>query len=83
MSPAQTDIKDSSAEPSADDFLARERALLGEDASQFATNQDAAALGSGNDLLGDSGAAAESSFEAQFPDIAAEGQVLQPRWFSP
>lgn len=65
---AQTDIKDAGT-PSADDFLARERALLGDDATQFATNDD--------DLLGgDSGAdqqtAETSQFETQFPDITNE-----------
>ncbi len=61
---AQTDIKDPSLEPSADDFLARERAILGDDATQFATVEDA---GFDDDLLG-----AESGnvqFESQFPDI--------------
>lgn len=58
---AQTDIKDPTAEPSTDDFLAREKALLGDDADQFATNDD--------DLLGGAGNNEQSTFESQFPDL--------------
>lgn len=62
---APTDV----GSPSADDFLARERALLGDDATQFATDDDL--------LGGDSSAeqqqqAPEAQFEAQFPDITNE-----------
>ncbi|KAF4334355.1 clathrin light chain [Fusarium beomiforme] len=57
---AQTDIKDPTAEPSTDDFLAREKALLGDDADQFATNDD---------LLGGAGTNEQSTFESQFPDL--------------
>ena len=73
----QTDVKDPSAEPSADDFLAREKALLGDDADQFKTNQDAApADETGDDLLGGGpGANAQSTFESQFPDIITEQPV--------
>ncbi|OAQ68300.1 clathrin light chain [Pochonia chlamydosporia 170] len=68
---AQTEIKDPSADPSADDFLAREKALLGDDAEQFATSDDAAALaGSDGDLLGQ-GDNSESTFKSQFPDLAS------------
>ncbi|UNI24451.1 Clathrin light chain [Purpureocillium takamizusanense] len=68
---AQTDIKDPSAEPSADDFLAREKAVLGDDAQQFVTSDDVAALGEpGDDLLAQ-GDAAQSTFESQFPDLAS------------
>lgn len=75
---AQTDVRSSGDEPSADDFLAREKALLGDDANQFTTIQDAAAV-SGNvddDLLGGSDSNnAQSTFESQFPDIATVQQV--------
>ncbi|KAH7141187.1 clathrin light chain [Dactylonectria estremocensis] len=64
---AQPEIKDSSADASTDDFLAREKALLGDDADQFATSGDAAAFDSG-DLLGEGGNTA-STFESQFPDL--------------
>ncbi|EON96133.1 putative clathrin light chain protein [Phaeoacremonium minimum UCRPA7] len=70
---AQTDIKDPSAEPSADDFLAREKAILGDDADQFATNQDAAALSGGDDLLGGGD---DAQFQSQFPDITSPNEGL-------
>ncbi|KAH0493665.1 hypothetical protein TgHK011_000322 [Trichoderma gracile] len=67
---AQTEIQNVSDEPSAEDFLAREKALLGDDANQFATSDDATALAdTSGDLLGES-TAAESTFESQFPDLA-------------
>ncbi|KXH30311.1 clathrin light chain [Colletotrichum salicis] len=77
---AQTDIKDSGAEPSTDDFLAREKALLGDDADQFATGDDAIAFGAGDDdLLGGGGSgnviSEESTFESQFPDLAQNEAV--------
>jgi hypothetical protein len=70
---AQPDIKDPSADPSADNFLAREKAALGDDADLFATNEDANAFGaSEGDLLGGGGGdAAASTFESQFPDLAS------------
>lgn len=67
---AQTEIKDPSAEPSADDFLAREKALLGDDASQFITSDDATLAEPSGDLLGQSIVGA-STFESQFPDLAS------------
>ncbi|KAK2612909.1 Clathrin light chain [Conoideocrella luteorostrata] len=68
---AQAEIKDPSDEPSADDFLAREKAFLGEDASQFVTSDDAAALAEpSGDLFGQNGMG-ESTFESQFPDLAS------------
>lgn len=73
---AQTDIKAAGQEPSADDFLAREKALLGDDAEQFATSGDAAAFDTGNDdLLGGSGGDQPSTFESQFPDLANQNEV--------
>ncbi|OHE92406.1 clathrin light chain [Colletotrichum orchidophilum] len=77
---AQTDIKDTGAEPSTDDFLAREKALLGDDADQFATSGDAIAFGAGDDdLLGGGGSgnviSEESTFESQFPDLAQNEPV--------
>ncbi|KAJ0165340.1 Clathrin light chain [Colletotrichum tanaceti] len=80
---AQTDIKDSGASPSADDFLAREKALLGEDANQFATAGDSAAFDAGDDdLLGGGGSgnviSEESTFESQFPDLANQNEDFTP-----
>ncbi|GKU06880.1 clathrin light chain [Fusarium langsethiae] len=67
---AQTDIKDPTADPSTDDFLAREKALLGDDAEQFTTNNDAAAFADADDdLLGGAGGNEQSTFESQFPDL--------------
>ncbi|TQS33874.1 hypothetical protein Golomagni_05768 [Golovinomyces magnicellulatus] len=73
---AQTEAKDTSIEPSTDDFLAREKAALGDDAEQFVTNEDSNALaqpdGEGDLLGGDSEPVAESAFESQFPDLATQ-----------
>ena len=74
-STAQTDIKDASAEPSTDDFLAREKALLGDDAQQFATNDDAGVGSGSDDLIGGNDAAQQSTFESQFPDLASPSAV--------
>lgn len=74
---AQTDIKDVGSS-SADDFLAREQALLGDDAAQFTTSNDSAAFGdASDDLLGGGGDASleQSQFQNQFPDINAGNEV--------
>lgn len=71
---AQTDIKNATETPSADDFLAREKALLGDDAEQFAGGDD--------DLLGGGAtdnALGDSTFEAQFPDITSPTEVCYAR----
>ena len=69
-------MKEVSGEPMGDDFLAREKALLGDDANQFTSTQDTAALGdASDDLLGGSGHNAQATFESQFPDITAQPQV--------
>ncbi|PHH70441.1 hypothetical protein CDD83_5437 [Cordyceps sp. RAO-2017] len=71
---AQTDIKDS-LDLSGDDFLAREKAVLGADANQFAASVDVSLLvESTRDLPGDSDAA-QSTFESQFPDLASPSAV--------
>lgn len=74
----------------ADDFLARERAILGEDANQFATPQDHAATVEGgdneDDLLGGAeGAPAQhaapeeiAGFESSFPAIDTQNEVCFP-----
>lgn len=70
----------------ADDFLARERAILGEDAEQFATAQDHVAEGqeAGDDLLGESAPAASaapeeiSGFESSFPAIETQNEQVAP-----
>jgi len=72
---AQTNIKDPSADPSTDDFLAREKAILGDDADLFATSDDAAALGEPSGDLLAQGNNAQSTFESQFPDLASPSAV--------
>ncbi|KAJ5959184.1 Clathrin light chain [Penicillium vulpinum] len=62
-----------------DDFLARERAALGEDADQFATSQDHVASGQNvgaDDLLGADDEPVEeiSQFESSFPSVATQNQ---------
>ncbi|KAL4759213.1 clathrin light chain CLC1 [Aspergillus foveolatus] len=67
------------------DFLARERALLGDDADQFATAQDVTSTDVNNDeLLGDpqeaqAGAGPEiSGFESSFPAIDTQNEQVAP-----
>lgn len=81
---AQTDIQNSSADPSADDFLAREKAILGDDADNFATADDSAAfqtseddLMGGGDLLG-GGGDETAQFEQQFPDLSGPNEAVAP-----
>ncbi|GAP90795.1 putative clathrin light chain [Rosellinia necatrix] len=72
---AQTEIKDVGS-PSADDFLARERALLGDDATQFTTGNESAALADhSDDLLGGDSPAGNAQFETQFPDLGSNEQL--------
>lgn len=81
---AQTDVKNPSAEPSADDFLAREKAVLGDDADQFATAQDATALDADDDLLqGGSSEQPQATFDSQFPDLADPAAVSWRRLQTP
>lgn len=69
-------------EPS--DFLARERALLGDDADQFATPADNAATADDDDLLG-GGQSYQApadhemgGFESSFPAIDTSNEVSSP-----
>jgi hypothetical protein len=72
---AQTEIKDVGS-PSADDFLARERALLGDDATQFTTGNESAALADhSDDLLGGDDTTGDMQFGSQFPDLGSNEQV--------
>ncbi|KAM7208802.1 clathrin light chain [Naviculisporaceae sp. PSN 640] len=77
---AQTDIKDASEAPSASNFLEREKALLGDDAHQFATVEDAGFDDDDNDLLGGGVAptGGDSAFESQFPDITSPNEGVAP-----
>ncbi|KAJ5168971.1 Clathrin light chain [Penicillium canariense] len=77
----QTEVIESNG-ASEDDFLARERAVLGEDADQFATPQDHVAahegVDGGDDLLGDGGdytpAEEIGQFESSFPSVETQAQ---------
>jgi hypothetical protein len=65
---------------SGDDFLSREKALLGDDADQFATGNDASAfVDDDDDLLGGGGAKAGgeevTEFESSFPAIDTRNEV--------
>ncbi|EAA32035.1 hypothetical protein GE21DRAFT_8106 [Neurospora crassa] len=83
---AQTEIKEGSGSPSASNFLEREKALLGDDANQFATVEDAGfdddndLLGGGLDSSAGAGAGLETSaaFESQFPDLSAGNESVAP-----
>ncbi|KAK5656154.1 hypothetical protein OQA88_4914 [Cercophora sp. LCS_1] len=68
---AQTDIKDASEAPSTSNFLEREKAILGDDARQFATVEDVGFDDDDDDLLGGgiSGGGDNAAFDSQFPDI--------------
>lgn len=74
---AQTDVKDASDAPSASNFLEREKAILGDDANQFATVEDADFDDGNDDLLGGgvSSPGNNAAFENQFPDITSPNEV--------
>ncbi|KAK3370175.1 clathrin light chain [Podospora didyma] len=76
---AQTEIKDASGSPSASNFLEREKAILGDDANQFATVEDAD-FDDDDDLLGGGIGATggDSTFESQFPDITSHNESVAP-----
>lgn len=62
-----------------DDFLSREKAILGDDANQFSTSNDHAAFveEGDNDLLGGGGGDHEeiTEFESSFPAIDSRNEV--------
>jgi len=64
-----------------DDFLSREKALLGDDANQFSTGNDHAAFveDGGDDLLGGGGDNEEvTEFESSFPAIESQNEGVAP-----
>ncbi|TVY45159.1 Clathrin light chain [Lachnellula occidentalis] len=63
-----------------DDFLAREKALLGDDADQFATGNDNAAFveDGDDDLLGGGGDEEVAGFESSFPAIDTRNDAVAP-----
>lgn len=78
LHPAQTNVQDPSADPSADDFLAREKAILGDDADKFATVEDGDAFDAGDDDLLGGGGGETAQFEQQFPDLSGPNEVRPP-----
>jgi hypothetical protein len=82
--PGQTEALETNGAGDTEDFLARERALLGDDADQFATpNDHTAVVEDANDDLLDGGeyqrttAASDeiSGFESSFPAIDTQNEV--------
>ncbi|GAM40739.1 hypothetical protein TCE0_039f13323 [Talaromyces pinophilus] len=80
----QTEVVNNNAADT-DDFLARERAALGDDADQFATPNDQAATVEDDDLLGgddyvpqQGGSAEISGFESSFPAIDTQNEAVAP-----
>jgi len=63
-----------------EDFLTREKALLGEDANQFATNNDSVAfVDSGDDLLGGGGDNEEiTEFQSSYPSLESRNEAVAP-----
>ncbi|KAG2027133.1 hypothetical protein GB937_000871 [Aspergillus fischeri] len=86
FSAGQTDVVETNGASDENDFLARERAILGDDAEQFATAQDHVATDIGDDLLGGAegavvGEAAPeeiSGFESSFPAIETQNEQVAP-----
>lgn len=72
LNTAQTDLQDVPVDATADvdDFLAREKAVLGEDADKFASVEDGAAFDNGDDDLLGGGEEETVQFEQQFPDLS-------------
>ncbi|KAJ8068023.1 hypothetical protein OCU04_003600 [Sclerotinia nivalis] len=79
-SSAQTTQGDSTFEGGADDFLSREKALLGDDADQFTTGNDNAAFveDGDDDLLGGGGGEEVHEFESSFPAIDTRNENVSP-----
>ncbi|THC92866.1 hypothetical protein EYZ11_007647 [Aspergillus tanneri] len=87
FSAGQTEVVNTNGASNENDFLARERAVLGDDAEQFATSQDHVAtsedVDNGDDLLGGAedapfgGVAREeiSGFESSFPAIETQNEA--------
>ncbi len=55
--------------------MEREKAILGADANQFATVEDADFDEGDDDLLGGGGGGNNAAFEAQFPDLSSPNEV--------
>ncbi|KAK0739670.1 clathrin light chain [Apiosordaria backusii] len=78
---AQTGVQDVSEVPATSNFLEREKAILGDDANQFATVEDAGFDDDDDDLLGGGISAPgnnNAAFDSQFPDITSPNEGLTP-----
>lgn len=75
---AQTDVLATTEAPSTSNFLEREKAILGDDANQFATVEDAGFDDDDDDLLGGGGGGNNAAFNSQFPDISTPNEGLTP-----
>jgi len=75
---AQTQVPNPSSSPSASNFLEREKAILGDDANQFATVEDVGFDDNDNDLLGGGPPSADAAFDSQFPDISTPNEAVAP-----
>ncbi|KAI9037902.1 clathrin light chain CLC1 [Aspergillus affinis] len=86
FSAGQTEVVDTNGGADENDFLARERAMLGDDAEQFATSQDHVAENDDDDLLGGAEAAPTGSpsheemsgFESSFPALETQNEQVAP-----
>ncbi|ROT40122.1 hypothetical protein SODALDRAFT_332282 [Sodiomyces alkalinus F11] len=73
----ETDIKPSGIEPSAEDFIAREKAFLGDDAEQFAGNNNGSTLELGHDFLaGDNAEQQKSTHVSDCPNVGNEHESV-------
>jgi len=62
-----------------EDFISREKALLGDDAEQFTSNNDSAAfVDSDGDLLGGGGDEPVTEFESAYPSLESRNEAVAP-----
>jgi hypothetical protein len=87
-SSGQTEVVEANGTADNDDFLARERAALGEDADQFATPNDLTATAEDeDDLIGGNDAAPQvgsqelSGFESSFPALDTGNEVMRLAYY--
>ncbi|EHA20852.1 clathrin light chain [Aspergillus awamori] len=89
FSAGQTEVVETNGASDESDFLARERAMLGDDAEQFATPQDHVAddVNNDDDLLGGADAAPSAGgvepqeiagFESSFPALDTQNEQVAP-----
>ena len=65
-----------------EDFLTREKALLGEDANRFASNNDSVAfVDGGDDLLGVGDDEEVTEFKSSYPSLESRNEVCHSTVF--